>query len=117
MKTQKEMFKWLAANCGKRCTAGLTSTDATALAASVTMCPLVSYESAPAELFQAYRALVMAMQPHTRWMAFHLIAMELDWDHRAMIWCMAKLPDADKPARLAAFEPGGCQRDLSKEAA
>lgn len=114
MKTFKEISKWLAANCGKRCTAALTSTDVTALTTSVAMTPLISYEGAPEELFFAYRVVVMQMQPHTRWMAYHAIAMELDWGHRSMIWTMAGLPVGDKPARECSFGPGGSHVDLSK---
>jgi hypothetical protein len=117
MKTFKEIAKWLAANCGKRVTAPLTSTDVTALTASVALCPLISYVGAPKELFAAYGAIVSAMQPRCRWMAYHAIAMELDWSHRSMIWTVAGLAEGDKPSGLCAFEAGGCGRDLSKEAA
>jgi hypothetical protein len=114
MKSRKELFGWLAANYGKRCTAALTSSDVYALEASVAMCSLISYESAPRELFQAYGAIVRAMQQHTRWMAYALIACELDWGHRNMIWTAAELNEGDKPARLASFEPGGSREDLRK---
>jgi hypothetical protein len=114
MKTSKEIFKWLRANCGKNCTAPLTSHDVNALVASVALTPLISYAGASVDLFQAYRAVVMEMQPKCRWLAYHAIAMELDWGHRAMIWIAAALPEGDKPAQLAAFEPGGCREDLSK---
>ena len=114
MKTTKEIVKWLCANCGKRCTAPLTSTDSYALTASVALCPLIGYETAPAELFEAFGSIVRAMQPHTRWMAYHAIAMELDWSHREMIWTAAGLPEGYKPAVKASFEPGGQYKDLSK---
>ena len=117
MKTSKEIYKWLRANFGKNCTAPLTSHDVNALCASVALTPLISWEGAPEPLFAAYRAIVEEMQPHTRWMAYHAIAMELDWGHRSMIWAKAELPDRDKPARLASFEPGGRREDLSKVAA
>ena len=117
MKTSKEIFKWLRANCGKNCTAALSSHDVNALVASVALTPLISWEGAPAALFAAYGAIVREMQPQTRWLAFHAIAMELDWSHRAMIWAAAGLPEDDKPARLASFEPGGRREDLSKIAA
>lgn len=117
MKTSKEIFKWLRANCGKNCTAPLTSHDVNALCAAVALTPLVSWAGAPAALFAAFGAIVREMQPHTRWLAYHAIAMELDWDHRSMIWTAAGLPEGDKPARLASFEPGGSCEDLSKIAA
>lgn len=116
MKTAKELSKWLCANCGKHCTAPLSSHDWNALLASVALTPLISWDGAPAALFAAYGAIVREMQPHTRWLAYHAIAMELDWSHRAMIWANACLPEDDKPARLASFEPGGAREDLTKVA-
>lgn len=109
MKTEKEIFRWLRANCGK-CLGGLTSTDTYALVASVNLSNLISYETAPPELFDAYRAIVMTMQQHTRWLAYNAIACELDWGHRNMIWAQAKLPEGDKPASRCEFEPGGNAR-------
>jgi hypothetical protein len=91
MKTQKEIIRWLQANLGKRCVAGLTSTDTYALVASTNLSNLISYDTAPSELFQAYAAIVRQMQDHTRHLAFHAIACELDWSHRAMIWSCAGL--------------------------
>jgi hypothetical protein len=114
MKTQKEILAWLKANHGKRCVGGLTSTDTFALVTSVNLSNLISYESAPPELFLAYAAIVSQMQTTTRWMAYQAIAMELDWSHRSMIWRMADLPEADKPETIAAFEPGGSRVDQSK---
>jgi hypothetical protein len=110
MKTEKEIYKWLKNNCGDKCLAPLTSSDAVALVTSVNLSNLVSYESAPEELFAAYRAVVMAMQPHTRYLAYHAIACELDWGHRAMIWAVAELPEGDKPSRKANWESGGSER-------
>jgi hypothetical protein len=97
MKTQTEILKWLQANLGRRCTAPLTSTDCYALVTSVNLCNLISHSSAPPELFAAYGAIVGQMQPHTRGLAYHAIACELDWPHRDMIWKLARLPDDDKP--------------------
>lgn len=116
MKSQKEIFSWLRANCGKHCLGVLTSTDVHALMASVALCPLISCpQSAPDELLAAYRAIVMQMQPHSRWLAFHAIAIELDWSHRFKIWSLANLPEDDKPARKAAFEPGGSARIVATQ--
>lgn len=105
MKTQKEIFSWLKSNLGQRCLAPLTNSDTYALVASVNLSNLISYDSAPAELFAAYGAIVRAMQPHTRWLAYHAIACELDWSHRNMIWTAARLPEGDKPAGRCEFEP------------
>lgn len=117
MKKATEIWSWLRANCGNRCLAPLSSHDTNALLAALAMTPLISWDGARPELFAAFRAIVMEMQPHTRWLVYHGIAMELEWSHRGMIWSNAGLPEGDKPARLAAFEPGGCGRDLRKEAA
>lgn len=104
MKTQKEILKWLQANLGTRCTAPLTSTDCYALVTSVNLSNLISYSSAPPELFIAYGAIVRQMQPHTRGLAYHAIACELDWSHRDMIWEQAQLSPDDKPKCKCAFE-------------
>jgi len=104
MKTPKEIYKWLQANCGKGCTGALTSTDSYALVTSVNLCLLINYPDAPPELFAAYGAIVRQMQPKTRWMAYHTIAMQLDWQHRNMIWHQSVLPEGDKPSFKCAFE-------------
>jgi len=111
VKTQKEILKWLQANLGRRCTAPLTSTDCYALVASVNLCNLISHSSAPPELFAAYGAIVLQMQSHTRGLAYHAIACELDWSHRDMIWQLAGLPSEDKPHSKCAFE----QQKLGKD--
>ena len=105
MKTQNEILKWLKANLGKRVTAPLTSTDAYALVTSVNLSNLIGYRSAPPELFQAYGAIVKQMQPSTRHLAFHAIAIELDWSHREMIWDAADL--GEFPTTVCAFSPEG----------
>ena len=104
MKSRNEILKWLRANVGKEALDALTITDHYALVASVALCNLLSYQDAPPELFEAYRSIVEAMQPQTRWLAYHAIACELNWSHRAMIWNMAGLPQGDRPARKCAFE-------------
>lgn len=93
MKTQKEIFSWLKANLGKHCLGVLTSTDSAALVASVNLSNLINYESAPEDLFAAYRAIIAAMQPQSRHLAYHAIACELDWNHRRMIWCSAGMAE------------------------
>ena len=59
MKSHKEIIKWLKANCGDKSTGGLTSTDAAALVASVNLSNLISYDSAPSDLFVAYGVIVL----------------------------------------------------------
>jgi hypothetical protein len=107
MKTQKEIYTWLRANCGKDCLGALTSQDSQALLAGVALTPLIYWNGAPPELFAAYNAIVSQMQPKTRWLAFHAIAIELDWSARFMVWKLAGLPEADMPKFKAAFESGG----------
>lgn len=115
MKTSKEILKWLQANLGARCTAPLTSTDVYALVTSVNLSNLISYPSAPTELFLAYGAIVRQMQPHTRGLAYHAIACELDWSHRDMIWAAADLL-SEKPGTVCQFESPR-PRMAAKEAA
>lgn len=103
MNTAKEISTWLKANLGKSCTAPLTSTDVYALVASVALCPLIAYEGAPRELFQAYAAIVGQMQSHTRGLAYHAIAFSLDWGHREMIWRNAGL--LERPKTRCLHEP------------
>ena len=110
MKNRTQILTWLKNNCGKQSLAPLSAQDANALLASVALCPLISWTGAPAECFAAYGAIVRQMQPQNRWLAYHAIAMELDWSHRAMIWLAADLPASDKPVHKAAFEPGGSAR-------
>ncbi len=104
MKTQKEILKWLQANLGRHCTAPLTSTDCYALVTSVNLCNLIDYPSALPELFAAYGAIVRQMQPHTRGLAYHAIACELDWPHRDMIWELAGFSAGDKPTWKCKYE-------------
>lgn len=114
MKTQKEIFSWLKANLGKHCLGVLTSTDSYALVASVNLSNLLGWSGADPELFAAYGAIVRAMQPQAQHLAFHAIACELDWSHRAMIWSKAGLGRI--PSSICSFEPGGSREDLSKVA-
>ena len=93
MKSQKDLLKWLQANLGKHATAPLTSTDMHALVTSVSLSNLISWAGAPPELFDAYRSIVHQMQSHTRYLAYHAIACELDWSHRRMIWETAGMAD------------------------
>lgn len=106
MKTSNQIYKWLRANCGKTCLAVLTHHDSYALTASVNMVILINHSGAPQELFDAYRAIVMQMQPKARYLAYHAIACELDWSHRNMIWTKAGLPEGDKPTQRCQFESG-----------
>lgn len=114
MKKPSEVWTWLRANCGNRCLGALSSHDSNALLAALALTPLVSWDGAKPELFAAFRVIVLEMQPQCRWLVYHAIAMELDWSHREMIWRNAGLPEGDKPAIKASFEPGGQGVDLRK---
>jgi hypothetical protein len=113
MKTPPELSKWLSANLGPRSLAPLTSHDWDALLASVALCKLISYPSAPGELFAAYGSIVSQMQEHTRHLAYHAIACELDWSHRAMIWELAGF--LERPTTVCCYEPGGGGEAREKE--
>jgi hypothetical protein len=71
---------------------------------SVNLSNLINYSSAPPELFTAYGAIVRQMQSHTRGLAYHAIACELDWSHRDMIWELAGLSAGDRPKYSCKFE-------------
>ena len=116
MKTPKEILTWLKNNLGPRAIAGLTSTDTYALVTSVNLSNLIGYNTAPRELFKAYHSIVMQMQEHNRRLAYHAIAMELDWSHRNMIWTQAEtctgIPFYEqgfnrRPTVKCCFEEGG----------
>ena len=116
MKTPKEILTWLKNNLGPRAIAGLTSTDTYALVASVNLSNLIGYESAPDDLFAAYKAIVMQMQPHNRHLAYHAIACELDWSHRSMIWiCSDLVHDQPIPTGKCCFESGGGGQERYEE--
>ncbi|WP_254512892.1 hypothetical protein [Anatilimnocola floriformis] len=87
----RALIKWLQANLGKRCLAPLTSTDSKALAAAVAIVELYAYDRQPS-LLDAYRAVVMRMQPSTWHLAFHATASVMNWEDRGRIWTGAELP-------------------------
>jgi hypothetical protein len=95
MKTDKQILTWLRHN--KVALGGLTSHDVEALVTSVNLSNLINHPGANPKLFAAYRDIVEEMQPFIRGIAFHAIACELDWDHRFMIWDVARLHVDDYP--------------------
>jgi hypothetical protein len=103
MKTKTQLLSWLRANLGPRALGVLSSHDVDALLAATALCPLISWRGANLDLFTAYGAIVREMQPHARHLAFHAIAGELDWGHRAMIWDCAGL--GDLPTTKCQHEP------------
>lgn len=94
--------EWLNENLGDA-TAALTGTDTRAINAAHAIIELYGYTESDASLV-AFGCVVREMQPGTRWMAYHLIAMVLDWDDRAVVWAKAGLPDFTKPVRCK-YEP------------
>ena len=122
MKTSKEILTWLKANLGPRATAPLSSHDHNALCASVALTPLISHSGANPKLFAGYQAIVLEMQEHTRHLAYHAIAMELDWSHRNMIWTAAEHHTSQpfyaaglglRPNNKCCFESGGGGQERS----
>lgn len=104
---------WLKANLGKRCLAPITGTDDKALNAAVQVAVLWTYCDDRAAVAKAFGVCVNAMQPSTRYLAYHAIAHVSDWSFRAELWNAAELGDIHAP--LCAFERGGSGRDMSKE--
>lgn len=89
----KELQKWLRANLGPRCLTPLTSTDCRALNAAAAIVELYAYDIYNDEgALLAFRTVVLRMQPSTRSFAYHAIAKVMDWDDRARVWHLAKLP-------------------------
>lgn len=92
MKTKPQsVYPWLRENLGKGCLGALTSTDARALEASVMIMELYATGRKPMVL-DAFRAVVLQMQPHTLELAFHAIAHVLDWSDRQAVWLECNLP-------------------------
>lgn len=96
MPTQKPYCKsvrtWLVANLSKGCLAALTGTDSRALDAAVHIVELMAYAGVIDSLAQAFGAVVMEMQPETRYLAYHSVAHVLDWSDRERVWVAAGLP-------------------------
>lgn len=82
---------WLRENLGREATAAMTGTDIRALVACYHILVLHAYTRSETVLV-AYQAVVVEMQPSTRYMAYHLIAMVLDWSDRPVVWTQAGLP-------------------------
>lgn len=119
MKTPKEILSWLKLNLGRSAIAPLTSTDTYALVTSVNLSNLISYPSAPPELFRAWCDIVSQMQEHNRHLAYHAVAMELDWSHRRMIWeqafTIAGVLQQDIPQSICCYENGGGGDERSQQ--
>jgi len=79
---------WLRENLGKETMGALTGTDTRALNAAKEILELYSYTGSEVLLY-AFAKVVCEMQPSTRWFAYHIIAMVMDWDDRKRIWIRA----------------------------
>lgn len=86
-----ELHKWLKGNLGPQCLAPCTGTDFKALSAAVAIVDLYLYDFDGYGL-EAFRSVVLKMQPSTRHLAYHAIAMVMDWSDRAKLWKAAGLP-------------------------
>lgn len=91
---------WLIANLGRGATAALTGTDYMALAAAVHVLELMTTAGRTHRLIDAFRGIVLEMQPSTRYFAYHAIAHVMDWHDRETLWEQAGflwLPNARFP--------------------
>lgn len=82
---------WLTANLGKAHLGALTGTDTRALLAAVHIVELYSYDRSP-RVAQAFGLVVSRMQERTRYLAFHAVAMVMEWETRFELWTLANLP-------------------------
>jgi hypothetical protein len=90
-----QLLTWLRLNLGRRALGALTGTDSKALAAAVHLIRLYAYNGHQPVL-EAFRLVVLEMQPSTRQFAFHAIAYVADWDTRFTWWALAGLPPYER---------------------
>ncbi len=83
---------WLRAQLGKSCFAGLCSGELDALCAAIHVIGIYAYRPLPS-LLEAFAHVVLTMQEHNRFLAYHAIAHVMDWPDRARLWHLAGLPD------------------------
>lgn len=105
----KQLFKWLRLNLGRERLAALTGTDTRALGAVAhILSGGANVEGLPLE---AFRAMVLVMQPRTRELAYHAVACFGEWEWRARVWAAAKLPPLERVS-VCVGEPEGRARGL-----
>jgi hypothetical protein len=92
--TCAEARDWLKLNLGSKALAPLTGTDFRALDAAAHIIELWAV-SGEDRVLEAYRAVVLEMQPSTRFFAFHVVAYCCEWSTRAKVWAIADLPADD----------------------
>ena len=88
----EQIMTWLRLNLGVGALGALTGTDAKALTAAVHIMELYAY-AGDESLLDAFRVVVLQMQPTTREFAYHTIAQVLNWSDRARLWSLAGLDD------------------------
>jgi hypothetical protein len=98
------LLKWLKFN--GLSLGALTGTDSKALDAAAHILELHCYGGNGSEL-EAFRLVVLHMQPSTRYLAYHAIANVMDWHNREEVWERAGLPEIPRE-RL-----GRCRGDRS----
>lgn len=105
---------WLTHNLGKRWAAPLTGQDWPALKAVVEI--VNAWTSSDSEgrehCVQAYRAMVLTMQPQCQYLAFHAVAHAADWSHRWELWLLAGL-DKELPTKFPGCKEGPENRKVA----
>lgn len=87
---------WLLANLGKGSLGVLTGTDSRALAAALHIVELYAVTGDEAVL-EAFRVVVLQMQPSARHLAYHATAHLMEWESRARVWQRAGLAPIPVP--------------------
>lgn len=95
------LFAWLRANLGRDALAALTGTDTRALAAAAHILELDAVCGWPNQrlALDAFRDVVLCMQPATRELAYHAIACFGEWHDQARLWSAAGLPSIELTLR------------------
>lgn len=111
----QQLRAWLTANLGKHCLGALTGSDWKAITAAVHILEAYAYDNSRVNL-AAFACVVSRMQKSTQHLAYHLIAMILDWGDRESVWIDARGAALtivgpgtiiDRPTTRCAYEPGG----------
>lgn len=100
-------MSWLKLNLGPHCLGALTGQDTRALRAAVQIVELYQYCDDSQSCAQAFGLIVRQMQPSTRRLAFHAIAMLTEWEYRATLWELARLPPFSEHPGVCKFERQG----------
>lgn len=90
------MGPWLLANLGKGSLGVLTGTDSRALSAAIHIVELYAVTGDDAVL-DAFRVVVLKMQPSARHLAFHATAHLMEWETRKRVWAVAGLGPITAP--------------------